>query len=122
MARANKHGSLHKVWEITALKRQPDHDKALAMLQRVAAHVRACDVPPVACTSLLVSVGITVCGWPLQVQPIMEKRKWRVGCLAAGERVPAVARIMATAQLDAHLSLPRRCAAAMRTTTGHQAV
>ena len=41
MARANKHGSLHKVWEITALKRQPDHDKALAMLQRVAAHVRA---------------------------------------------------------------------------------
>ena len=63
MARANKHGSLHKVWEITALKRQPDHDKALAMLQRVAAHVRACDMPSVACNSLLASVGITVCGW-----------------------------------------------------------
>ena len=33
-------GARHNVWEVTALKRQPNHDKALEMLQRVAAHVR----------------------------------------------------------------------------------
>jgi DNA-dependent metalloprotease WSS1 len=47
-------GDLHKVWEIRALKRMPETEKAHKMLEKIAK----------------------------QVQPIMHKHKWRVKLLS----------------------------------------